>query len=132
EMTDALIAIEEGRCEVRPAATFAQGTDLVGYDVKTTTGDVLRVGVRPSGNEHGEGRVKLESVVDDGVPLPRADRLMIRFDLEGSGETSARTGALAALDLQFGDPRKSPAGAGVHLNKRIHGVLLDDEGQPVV
>lgn len=131
EMTDALVAIEHGRVQVQPSEHPVQ-EGLKSYDVKTTTGDELRVTVRPFGNEQGEARLKLESVADDGKPLAQEDRLMIRFDLEGSSPKSPRSGALARLDLQFGKERFNREDPREKLNKRIHGVLLDDQGQPVM
>lgn len=130
EMMNVLVALEHGRVQVTPAESYAN-SDMQGYEVKTTTGDVLRVAVRPLGNERGEARVKLENILDDGAPVQQQDRLMIRFDLEGSSPTSPKSGAVAMLDLQFGNERFNKADPREKLNKRIHGVLLDESGQPL-
>lgn len=126
EMMDSLIALETGKIAARTSLEPMGGSDLRAFELTTTSGDVLRVGVRPTTSEQGQARLKLESVADDGQSIPKARRMMVRFDLEGVKEGKP---ADAVLDVQFGFERPPP---GVErFNKRIHGVLLDDEGNPV-
>jgi hypothetical protein len=123
EMVDALLALERGAATVTSSDGY-QHSDLVAREVKTTDGDVLRIGVRPSATGGGQARVKIENVVDDGAALERPDRLMIRLDLE---EVPAPTAsAVAVLDLQFGHENPRRLAGAQPLDMRVHGVLLDD------
>jgi hypothetical protein len=128
EMIDQLVAIERGEAAVHETTAYGNA-DLRGLEVKTTSGDVLRIGVRPLGNDSGEARIKLESVVDDGADVGKPKRMMIRFDLEGSSAGNPGDPALS-VDVQFGHERFDPARE--KLDLRIHGVLLDDDGNPVI
>jgi hypothetical protein len=130
ELAGGLIAIHTGAYTIVPSDEVSSSSDMKSIDVKTTTGDVLRVAVRPSGHAGGEARLKMENVVDDGVPVPKGDRMMVRFDLEGSREAGLET--RASVDVQFGNEAFRPEDPLYErLNKRIHGVLLDENGQPV-
>jgi hypothetical protein len=130
ELAGGLIAIHTGAYTIVPSDQIASSSDLKSIDVKTTTGDVLRVAVRPTGHAGGEARLKMENIVDDGVAIPKSDRMMVRFDLEGSREPGSTT--RASVDVQFGHEAFRPEEPLYErLNKRIHGVLLDEGGQPV-
>jgi hypothetical protein len=130
ELAGGLIAIHTGAYTVVPSDEVGASSDMKSIDVKTTTGDVLRVAIRPQGHAGGEARLKMENVVDDGVPVPKSERMMVRFDLEGSREAGQTT--RASVDVQFGHEAFRPEDPLYErLNKRIHGVLLDEGGQPV-
>lgn len=123
EMVDALVAIEEGRFEVLGDDGYPH-SDLVAREVKTTDGDVLRVGVRPLASDGGQARVKLENISDGGTPMSRPDRVMVRFDLEV--DDTPTPASLAVVDLQFGHERRRDLDGARPLDLRIHGVLLED------
>jgi len=127
EVVDALIALHAGKASVS-VSKDGTGPGVTSYDVKTTEGDVLRVTLRAEGNAQGQARVKLQSVVDDGVVVPSQLRVMVRFDLAGSELVD---GTLrAGWDVEFGSEKPAP---GVELlDKRIHGIMLDDKGQPLL
>lgn len=125
EMMSALVAIEKGDFTLEPLREPA-AAGMQSFEVRTTENDLIRVSVRPEGSQSGQARVKLYNVEDDGRQVTQGDRVMVRFDLEGSGEVDVPTHA--AIDVEYGQERTPP---GVwQLNKRIHGVLFDDQGQP--
>lgn len=133
ELAGVLLAMHAGTVTVTPNDAVASSSDMRSVDVRATTGDVLRVSVRAAGGASGEARVKLERVVDDGATVPESDRMMVRFDLAGSRGDTPTQGTHAAVDVQFGNERFDPQNPSYErLNKRIHGVLLDDQGQPIV
>jgi len=133
ELAGVLLALHAGSATVTANDAVASSSDMRSVDVRATTGDVLRVSVRAEGGASGEARVKLERVVDDGASVPESDRMMVRFDLAGSRGDTPTQGTHAAVDVQFGNERFDPANPSYErLNKRIHGVLLDDHGQPIV
>lgn len=127
EMIGALIAIEQGQYSVS-LSTEPGAPDFVAYDVSTTDGDMIRVGARRTGSKEGQARLKFYNIVDDGEVVGKAQRIMIRFDLEGS--ELAQADLHAAVDVQFG-AEKPPAGS-ERLDNRIHGVLLDENGSPIL
>lgn len=127
EMIGALIAIEQGQYSVS-LSTESGAPDFVAYDVSTTDGDMIRVGARRAGSQEGQARLKFYNIVDDGEVVGKAQRIMIRFDLEGSELEQADLHA--AVDVQFGSEK--PASGSERLDNRIHGVLLDENGSPVL
>lgn len=131
ELAGVLIEMHAGRTAVTSIDALKDASDMQSIEVRATTGDVVRVSVRAVGGSAGEARVKLENVVDDGAPVRASDRMIVRFDLAGSRGDGAAV--RAAVDVQFGHERFDPANPSYeHLNKRIHGVLLDEQGQPVL
>jgi hypothetical protein len=125
EMTGALLAIEQGRCRVSAVAVPDQ-PGVVSFDVRTEDNDVLRVTARLEGTAAGQARLKFYNVVDDGAQVTAEHKMMVRFDLEGSEQTDAPLHT--AIDVQLGH-EKNPGHE--RLNNRVHGVLVDDTGQPV-
>lgn len=126
EMVDALLAIEEGRFVVSSSDGYPH-SDLIAREVTTSDGDVLRIGVRPAVSAGGQARVKIESVQDDGEPVPKPSRVMVRFDLEDL--TAPASGSMAVLDLQFGAEHPRDLQGARSLDMRVHGVMLVD-GEP--
>lgn len=127
DMLDVLLAVQQGKARVQ-LTTASAGDGLGTWELHTTGGDAVRLSVRESGAPGAQARIKLQNIADDGNALPPAQRLMIRFDLEGSETPGAATHA--AWDVEFG-AEKPPPGAEL-LDKRIHGVLLGADGQPVI
>ena len=127
EMQGALVAIEQGHFTVKLSAEHG-ASDFKAYDVSTTNGDMIRVGTRLHGSSTGQARLKFYNVLDDGQPVGKAQRIMIRFDLENSRHDDIQD--KAAIDVQFGSA-KPPKGQ-EPLDLRIHGILLGDDGQPIL
>ncbi|MFH1809826.1 MAG: hypothetical protein ABIJ09_13855 [Pseudomonadota bacterium] len=127
EMTGALLAIEQGHCTVTPFLVPDQ-QGVVSFDVHTADNDVLRVSARLEGSAAGQARLKFYNVMDDGNQVRPEDKMMMRFDLEGSELEDAPLHT--AIDVQLGH-EKGELGVD-RLNKKIHGILLDEAGQPVL
>jgi hypothetical protein len=127
ELVGGLIAIEQGNFTLE---RFDPGDEpgFASYDVHTTAGDTLRVTVRAEGSDRGQARLKLYNVVDGGERVSAAERIMVRFDLEGSELDGDQL--RSAIDVQLGAERTDPDV--LRMNKRIHGVLLDEHGQPLI
>ncbi len=129
DMLDVLLAVQQGKARVFPTSTSA-GEGVTTWEMHTTSGDAVRVSVRDVGGAAGQARVKFQNIADDGTPIPAAQRLMVRFDLEGSEALATSTKTRATWDVEFG-AEKPPPGTEL-LDKRIHGVILDASGQPVL
>jgi hypothetical protein len=127
EMLDAMAAIQRGQVTVTRVP--AGGDDKsVALEVKTTDNDVMRVMVRATGDERGQARLKLLNVQDNGAAIPSTQRLMVRVDLEGS--ENGGTQLKAAVDVTFGEGKPPPGQE--PLDTRIHGIMLDQDGQPLL
>ncbi|MEW5852204.1 MAG: hypothetical protein AB2A00_25670 [Myxococcota bacterium] len=126
DMLDALVAVERGQCQ---ATVVTQGLEpgTRAYDITTTSHDVVRVMVREDGGTAGQARLKMYNLADEGVELRNPERMMVRFDLEGSERTDAAL--QARLDVHFG---LSPEPGVELLDKRIHGIMLGPDGQPLL
>lgn len=127
EMVGALESISKGHFTVEKSPN-PMPAGAVSLEVLTSSNDWVRVMARPIGDANGEARLKFTQIADDGVPVPAASRLMVRIDLEGSKTPGAKT--VASVDVEYGDG-KPPAGQ-EPLDQRIHGVMLDDKGQPLL
>lgn len=124
EMVDALNAVYLGQYEIDPATT-PESPGFRTLLIRTSSGDVIEVGARPQGAPgQGQARFKLTQILNGGEPVPNSEKLMVRFDLEGSELENASLQTV--LDIQFGKLMEE------ELDKRIHGELLDASGQPLL
>lgn len=127
DMLDVLLAVQQGKANVVPSDITA-GSGVASWELRTTGGDAVRISVRSTGSAQAQARVKLQNIADNGQVVPAANRLMVRFDLEGSELDNAAT--RATWDVAFGSEMPPP---GVEkLDKRIHGIMLGEDGQPLL
>jgi len=110
EMMEATADLKAGRVEILSSKQHDGGVRH--WELESPDGDRFAVTTRTFRASHGDPRIGLRMLADDGQKLPGRHRMSMRLDLERWGQ--------ASVDVQFGS-------AG--LDRRIHGLMKDEDGQ---
>ena len=109
EMMEATADLKAGRVHVVSAKNHGDGVRH--WELESPDGDRFAVTTRRFREPEGDPRIGLRMIADDGQRLPGRHRMSMRLDLERWGQ--------ASVDVQFG---------GASLDKRIHGLMKNDDG----